>query len=191
MASNLRMMSSLAGRPWRRADVVVIVDVADIVVVIDIIVDGRGAHRATPQQSLAGRPPSDQPLFSRVAGANLEPIKDAFPLYKGDVDEDSRHDPTDRQPASGRLQHRAGADEAPPPPPMMEPLPADSCGAQAVGSMNGQILDETTRRWIEDRSRADEIRVIQPDEQVTMDHRPGRLDIRVDDQRRILSLACG
>ncbi|WIX33393.1 I78 family peptidase inhibitor [Salinicola sp. JS01] len=82
-------------------------------------------------------------------------------------------------------------DEAPPPPPMMEPLPADSCGAQAVGSMNGQILDETTRRWIEDRSRADEIRVIQPDEQVTMDHRPGRLDIRVDDKRRILSLACG
>lgn len=82
-------------------------------------------------------------------------------------------------------------DEAPPPPPSIKNAPEDSCGAQAVGSITGQILDDETRTWIEDRSRAGSIRVMEPGKGYTMDYRADRLDIKVDDQNRIIDITCG
>lgn len=82
-------------------------------------------------------------------------------------------------------------DRAPPPPPNVDPAPADPCGAQAVESLTGQILDDETRIWLDDRSRASSVRVIEPGSAYTMDHRPDRLNVKVDDQRRVTEIACG
>lgn len=82
-------------------------------------------------------------------------------------------------------------DEAPPPPTDVKPVPEDTCGAQAVGSMTGQKLDDETYQWIEDRARADDIRVLEPGKGYTMDYRATRLDIKVDEQRKITELSCG
>ncbi|OLO05164.1 MULTISPECIES: I78 family peptidase inhibitor [Salinicola] len=81
-------------------------------------------------------------------------------------------------------------DEAPRPPDV-KPVPADACGAQTVGSLVGTMLDDDVRARIADRSRAADIRVIEPGQAYTMDYRSERLNIKVDDQRKITDISCG
>jgi len=81
-------------------------------------------------------------------------------------------------------------DEAPPPPDVKS-VPTDACGAQAVGSLIGTILTDDVRAQIGDRSRAADIRVIEPDKSYTMDRRSERLNIKLDQQRKITDIACG
>ncbi|WP_280338193.1 I78 family peptidase inhibitor [Salinicola acroporae] len=73
----------------------------------------------------------------------------------------------------------------------MKPVPEDACGAQTVGSLVGETLTDALQAEIADRSRAAEIRVIEPGKSYTMDYRAERLDIKVDDQRMITDISCG
>jgi hypothetical protein len=52
------------------------------------------------------------------------------------------------------------------------------------------LTDELQQR-ISDRSRADDIRVVEPGKNYTMDYRSERLNIKVDQQRKITDIACG
>lgn len=90
----------------------------------------------------------------------------------------------------------AGCSTAPKPddaprPPDVKPVPEDACGAQAVGSLVGETLTDDLRAHIADRSRAADIRLVEPGQAYTMDYRSERLNIKVDDQRKITELACG
>ncbi|WP_162617994.1 I78 family peptidase inhibitor [Salinicola halophilus] len=88
--------------------------------------------------------------------------------------------------------HAAPApDDAPPPPPDFAPAPPDPCGARAVGSLTGQSLDDDTRTWLEDRSRASTIRIVEPGHSYTTDHLPERLQVVVDEDETITSISCG
>nr|WP_281430537.1 I78 family peptidase inhibitor [Salinicola acroporae] len=57
--------------------------------------------------------------------------------------------------------------------------------------MVGETLTDALQAEIADRSRAAEIRVIEPGKSYTMDYRAERLDIKVDDQRMITDISCG
>lgn len=81
-------------------------------------------------------------------------------------------------------------DEAPQPPDVKS-VPEDACGAQAVGSLVGETLTDDLQQRIADRSRADDIRVMEPGKGYTMDYRATRLDIKVDEQRKITDISCG
>ncbi|MAM57468.1 MAG: hypothetical protein CMN25_09060 [Salinicola sp.] len=90
----------------------------------------------------------------------------------------------------------AGCSTAPKPddaprPPDVKPVPEDACGAQTVGSLVGETLTDELQAQIADRSRAADIRVIEPGKSYTMDYRAQRLDIKVDDQRMITDISCG
>ncbi|WP_157956772.1 I78 family peptidase inhibitor [Salinicola halimionae] len=81
-------------------------------------------------------------------------------------------------------------DEAPRPPDVKS-VPEDACGAQTVGSLVGETLTDDLQQRISDRSRAANIRVVEPGKSYTMDYRSERLNIKVDDQRMITDIACG
>ena len=81
-------------------------------------------------------------------------------------------------------------DEAPRPTDV-KPVPEDACGAQTVGSLVGETLTDELQARIADRSRAAEIRIMEPGKAYTMDHRSERLNIKVDDQRMITDITCG
>jgi len=90
----------------------------------------------------------------------------------------------------------AGCSTAPKPddaprPPDVKPVPEDACGAQTVGSLVGTILNDTVQARIADRSRAADIRVMEPGKSYTMDHREERLNVKVNDQRMITDIFCG
>ncbi|MFK4871109.1 I78 family peptidase inhibitor [Novosphingobium sp. ZW T3_23] len=73
-----------------------------------------------------------------------------------------------------------------PPPPSMEP----SCGAEQLASYVGQpASDEVIARitaWRGDKP----MRVIKPGMAVTMDYRPDRLNVQVDDNGKIKGFNC-
>ncbi|MGM8851422.1 hypothetical protein BTW08_09160 [Salinicola sp. MH3R3-1] len=90
----------------------------------------------------------------------------------------------------------AGCSTAPepdqaPPPPDVKSVPEDACGAQKVGSLVGEILTDELQARIGERSRAENIRVVEPGKNYTMDYRSERLNIKVDQQRKITDIACG
>lgn len=68
-----------------------------------------------------------------------------------------------------------------------QPAPgADACGATELSYIIGTRASE-----IDFSEQADNVRVIQPNSVVTMDHRPGRLNVHVDDAGIITKLTCG
>ncbi len=79
-------------------------------------------------------------------------------------------------------------DEAPPPPSMSQD---DACGADTLQDYIGQHADEATVAQLETDSDADRVRVIRPDQAVTMDYRADRLNVKLDDQDTIDELTCG
>ncbi|WP_251977633.1 I78 family peptidase inhibitor [Salinicola avicenniae] len=90
----------------------------------------------------------------------------------------------------------AGCSTAPKPddapkPPDVQSVPEDPCGAQAVGSLEGETLTDTLQQTIAHRSRAATLRVMEPGKAYTMDYQAERLNIRLDDERTITDLSCG
>lgn len=63
---------------------------------------------------------------------------------------------------------------------------ADACGASDLTYMVGKRAAE-----IDVSDTAETVRVIAPDSAVTMDHRPDRLNVHVDDDGVITKLTCG
>ena len=67
----------------------------------------------------------------------------------------------------------------------------DTCGARTVQDRVGRDYSEALRAAIEEESGAAMLRVLRPGDAATMDHRPDRLNIRLDDDDRIQQITCG
>ncbi len=79
--------------------------------------------------------------------------------------------------------------ESAPPPPRVENQ-AD-CGAERVQDRVGREYSESLEASIREESGAAAVRVIRPGEAVTLDHRPDRLNVRLDDDDIISEIDCG
>ncbi|MGO1343291.1 I78 family peptidase inhibitor [Chromohalobacter japonicus] len=79
-------------------------------------------------------------------------------------------------------------DEAPQPPSMIQ---RDACGAEALQGYLGQRATDKTLAELETDSDAERVRVIGPNQAVTMDYRADRLNVKFDDQNNIVELICG
>jgi len=74
----------------------------------------------------------------------------------------------------------------PPPPTAGEP----GCGADRLGAYIGKPASDDNLAAIRKESGANAIRVIKPGMAVTMDYRPDRLNVELDDAGRITALRC-
>jgi len=81
------------------------------------------------------------------------------------------------------------AHESAPPPPRVDNQ-AD-CGAERVQDRIGRDYSESLEASIREESGAAAVRVIRPGEAVTLDHRPDRLNVRLDDDDIISEIDCG
>ncbi|EQB09091.1 MAG: hypothetical protein K0R64_2643 [Novosphingobium lindaniclasticum] len=76
--------------------------------------------------------------------------------------------------------------EAPPPPPSMEP----SCGADQLAAYVGQPASDEAIAAITAWRGGKPMRVLKPGTAVTMDFRPDRLNVQVDEQGKIKGFTC-
>lgn len=67
----------------------------------------------------------------------------------------------------------------------------DACGASKVSAFVGQDLTAATRKAIQDRSGATNIRWTAPNTAVTMDYRQDRLNVNYNEQNIIQTITCG
>lgn len=67
----------------------------------------------------------------------------------------------------------------------------ESCDAKAAEQYVGQMLDEALGERAKAATGARGVRVIRPGMAVTMDYRPGRLNIELDEAGRIVRFRCG
>ena len=86
--------------------------------------------------------------------------------------------------------------DAAPPPPTVAPNgssgeQAASCDLDAIQSAIGEPFDEANVAQLQSDSGARQVRVLRPGSMATMDHRPDRLNIHLDDQDGIEALRCG
>lgn len=82
-------------------------------------------------------------------------------------------------------------DEAPPPPRVNDGPGADRCGAEPVQDRIGRPFSEALRNAIAEESGAERLRVLRPGDMATMDHRPDRLNVHLDDDDVIVRIECG
>ncbi|WP_430468715.1 I78 family peptidase inhibitor [Vreelandella titanicae] len=86
-------------------------------------------------------------------------------------------------------------DTAPPPPTVTPNGTSDeqaaSCDLDAIQSAIGEPFDEANVSQLQSDSGARQVRVLRPGDMATMDHRPDRLNIHLDDQDVIEALRCG
>jgi len=86
--------------------------------------------------------------------------------------------------------------DAAPPPPTVAPNgsseeQAASCDLDAIQHAIGEPFNEANVSQLQSDSGAHRVRVLRPGEMATMDHRPDRLNIHLDDQDDIQALRCG
>jgi hypothetical protein len=67
----------------------------------------------------------------------------------------------------------------------------DSCGLGSIADVVGKAVTETLPEDARKRSGARTVRVIRPGMMVTMDFRPDRLNIDLDDKGVVTNLRCG
>ncbi|GHA98542.1 I78 family peptidase inhibitor [Modicisalibacter luteus] len=80
-------------------------------------------------------------------------------------------------------------DEAPPPPSMQ--AGNSKCDASAIQDYLGEDYRAALEQILANQSGAQRVRVIRPGEGHTMDYRPERLNIHLDEQGKISELSCG
>lgn len=91
----------------------------------------------------------------------------------------------------------AGDDvDAAPPPPTVTPSGPNqeqtaACDLNAIQYAIGEQFDEANVPQLQSDSSARQVRVLRPGDMATMDHRPDRLNIHLDDQDVINDLRCG
>ncbi|MFC3283298.1 I78 family peptidase inhibitor [Litchfieldella rifensis] len=90
---------------------------------------------------------------------------------------------------SASPQQSISREEAPPPPRVDSGN--DRCGAQSVQDRVGREFSDALREAIAEESRAERMRVLRPGDMATMDHRPDRLNIHLDDDNVIVRIECG
>lgn len=79
-------------------------------------------------------------------------------------------------------------DEAPLPPTTSQHA---TCGADALLDYLGRQATEGTLARLKAQSDAERVRVVGPNQAVTMDYRAQRLNVKLDERRRIVALTCG
>lgn len=67
----------------------------------------------------------------------------------------------------------------------------EACDAEAVQDEIGRTFKENDAQRIRQQSGAERVRVLRPGEAATMDHRPDRLNIHLNEQGEIIQLRCG
>lgn len=80
-------------------------------------------------------------------------------------------------------------EEAPLPPKVS--TEGSQCGARYVQDHLGSHYDEVLRESIREESGAGALRVLRPGEAYTLDYRPDRLNIRLDEEGNITTIGCG
>lgn len=81
-------------------------------------------------------------------------------------------------------------EDAPRPPPMKQQSPGE-CNVTAVWKYIGEEYRAAHEQILANESGAQRIRVVRPGESYTMDYRPERLSIHLDDEGKIRELSCG
>ncbi|MEC9481781.1 MAG: I78 family peptidase inhibitor [Halomonas sp.] len=79
--------------------------------------------------------------------------------------------------------------DAPRPPPMAQS--GGTCDASQVEGHIGEAYREAMQPALLAHSGAQRLRVIRPDQGYTMDYRPERLNVHVDEAGEIIQLRCG
>ncbi|EHJ92985.1 hypothetical protein KUC_2947 [Vreelandella boliviensis LC1] len=86
-------------------------------------------------------------------------------------------------------------DAAPPPPTVAANGSSDeqaaSCDLDAIQYAIGEPFDAAGFSQLKSDSGVQQVRVLRPGDMATMDHRPDRLNIHLDDQDGIEALRCG
>ena len=122
-------------------------------------------------------------LFSIAACAPMTP--DAAPdAAAPDAAQPGAADPADGAPG-GDTPGKG------PEPPVIARLPEGECDAAPAQRYVGQKADSTVVQAALTATRAKQVRVIKPDMMVTMDFRSDRLNVRVDDDDKIIAITCG
>lgn len=85
--------------------------------------------------------------------------------------------------------HSAPSPDPAPPPPRVDA--GGECGAEGVESRIGHAYSEALDAALRDASGATVMRVIRPGEAVTLDHRPERLNVHLDEADTITAVDCG
>lgn len=84
---------------------------------------------------------------------------------------------------------------APPPPQVDSAQPVDNereaCRLEDIQYAVGTPLDDTSSDALARQSGAEQVRVLRPGEAATLDHRPERLNIHLNDNDVIEELSCG
>jgi hypothetical protein len=78
-----------------------------------------------------------------------------------------------------------------PEPPGIARLPEGECDAAPAQRYVGQKADSSVVQAALTATKAKQVRVIKPDMMVTMDFRSDRLNVRVDDDGKIIAITCG
>ncbi len=74
----------------------------------------------------------------------------------------------------------------------MPPVVADDgCGGSRVVDLVGKPMSEAVEADVRQRSGAKSVRVIRPGMAVTMDFRPDRLNVDVDEKNVVTGIRCG
>ena len=105
----------------------------------------------------------------------------------------------DAPPAADAVAPPAGGTETPsddaamalPATDAAQPDAAGNCNAEAVQSLVGQEATDAVLEQAKRDSGSNLVRALRPGEAATMDFRPDRLDIALDDNSIIQSLRCG
>ena len=77
-----------------------------------------------------------------------------------------------------------------PPPPMAQQTP-DSCTTDSLGWVIGQAATPQVVQRAQGESRSRDVRVIKPDQAVTLDYRGDRLNLHVNKAGAIHQATCG
>lgn len=128
-------------------------------------------------------------LFALFSIAACAPVtQDSAPNATPDATQPGAADPSD--PAADA----ASGGDAPvkgPEPPGIARLPEGECDAAPAQRYVGQKADSTVVQAALTATKAKQVRVIKPDMMVTMDFRSDRLNVRVDDDGKIIAITCG
>lgn len=81
-------------------------------------------------------------------------------------------------------------EEAPRPPGMQGPG-EETCDAASVQAHVGNTFSDALERNLMAASQARQVRVLRPGDSYSMDYRPDRLNIHLDEDGRVTELRCG
>ena len=126
---------------------------------------------------------------SRMSKAAMSVVAD---LDKDTVDFKENYDGTEQEQAITAAQQAAESAKVPPPNGAADaPPPAPTCDATQVQGLVGQVLEDATAEQARADAGAKTVRVLEPDQMVTMEFDGERLNIEVDATKKIVAVRCG